>query len=34
MIGKVKDTVDVTGNGGTPTTVILRLPDNGRAAKE
>ena len=31
MIGKVKDKVDVTGNGIFPTTVVIDIPDNGRA---
>lgn len=31
LIGKVKDQIDVTGNGVLPTTVILKIPDNGRA---
>ena len=33
LIGKVKDTVDISGNRGIPTTVIVQIPDNGIAAK-
>lgn len=32
LIGKVKETVDLNGSGFTPTTVILKLPDNGRTS--
>ena len=31
MIGKVREKVDVTGNGVFPTTVVIDIPDNGRA---
>lgn len=34
LIGKVKDTLDVNGSGLVPTTVVLKLPDNGRASKD
>lgn len=32
LIGKVKDTVDISSNAIGGTTVILKMPDNGRAA--
>ncbi len=33
LIGKVKETVEVNNTGNMPTTVMLNIPDNGRAAK-
>lgn len=33
LIGKVKDEVNVHNSGTLPTTVVLKIPDNGRDAK-